>query len=141
MIIWLKMIFCDSNVVMIHVFEKFVNDSTSKWLKWWRINHRLTSVIDKLIKISFSLIYFFCNDLIDSFMILLQYFDRQFVSHLIFFSLMLIFTKRKNRKIRVKIVENSILSCLSSNLLVKLSYAFKLFSKINLKSRFFFLKI
>ena len=51
---------------------------------------------------------------------------------------MLIFIKRKNRKIRVKIVENSILSCLLSNLLVKLNYVFKFFNKINLKSRFFF---
>ena len=71
-------------------------------------------------------------------MISLQCFDRQFVSHLFIFSLMLIFTKRKNRKIRVKIVENSILSCLLSNLLVKLNYVFKFFNKINLKSRFFF---
>ena len=51
---------------------------------------------------------------------------------------MLILIKRKNRKIRVKIVENSILSCLLSNLLVKLNYVFKFFNKINLKSRFFF---
>ena len=51
---------------------------------------------------------------------------------------MLIFIKRKNRKIRVKIVENSILSCLLSNLFVKLNYVFKFFSKLNLKLRFFF---